>query len=82
MRESANLLPQVRAIDGLDLRDIHHRWFRNVTFPSPQPDITRKCGIAQVGCNGYHYHCIEAAAVKPIVLQDEGWPATPWFRAP
>lgn len=79
MREGTDLLLQVRAIDGLKLRDIDYTWPRQVPFPSAQPDISWERGMAQVGGERYHYHGVEAATVEPIVLQDEGWPAAPWF---
>jgi len=35
--------------------------------------------IAQVRGDRYYDYCVEAAAVKTIMLQDKGWPTAPWF---
>jgi hypothetical protein len=79
MRNSANLFPQVSAIDGLNLRDIDHTRPWQVRVPFTQADVARECGIAKIGGNCQYHRCVEATEIKSIMLQDEGWSASPWF---
>lgn len=67
--KTADFLKQKGPIDGLNLSNVDHTSFWHTAIPFFQANITGERLVPEIRSNGDDHHCIQAACVKPIVLQ-------------